>query len=115
MQQLILTLHVLVSITIIILVLLQHGKGADAGAAFGSGSSNTMFGSTGATPFLVKLTAVLAATFFTTSLALGYFASRQVKTTHTVVSPATSLVHIVPATTTSKNTVKIPTQSKPAK
>ncbi len=73
MQQLVLILHVLVAVSLIALVLLQHGKGADVGAAFGSGASNTMFGSTGSMPFLVKLTGVLAAVFFLTSLALGYF------------------------------------------
>lgn len=51
MQSIILIIHVLIAVCLIALVLLQHGKGADAGAAFGSGSSNTMFGSVGATPF----------------------------------------------------------------
>ncbi len=81
MQQLVLVLHVLVAICLIALVLLQHGKGADVGAAFGSGASNTMFGSTGSMPFLVKLTGVLAAVFFLTSLALGYFVGHQSKST----------------------------------
>lgn len=74
MQALILIIHVLVAISLIGLVLLQHGKGADVGAAFGSGASNTMFGSTGSLPFLIKLTAILAAVFFATSLALSYLA-----------------------------------------
>lgn len=77
MQALILIIHVLVSVAIIILVLLQHGKGADAGAAFGSGASNTMFGSAGSMSFFMKITAVLAAIFFATSLALSYLASHQ--------------------------------------
>ena len=77
MQALILILHVLASIAIIVLVLMQHGKGADAGAAFGSGSSTTMFGSAGAMSFFMKLTALLAAIFFATSLALSYLASHQ--------------------------------------
>lgn len=75
MQILIVIVHVLVSISLIALVLLQHGKGADAGAAFGSGASNTMFGSQGSTPFLIKVTGILAAVFFITSLALSYLAS----------------------------------------
>ena len=75
MQALILIVHILVAISLIALVLLQHGKGADVGAAFGSGASNTMFGSSGSLPFLIKLTAVLAAIFFATSLALSYMAS----------------------------------------
>ena len=75
MSQLILILHVLVALGSLALVLLQHGKGADAGAAFGSGASNTMFGSVGSMPFLMKLTALLAAIFFATSLLLSYFTS----------------------------------------
>lgn len=73
MQTLVLVLHVLAAATIIVLVLLQHGKGADMGAAFGSGSAGSLFGSAGAANFLSRTTAVLAAVFFATSLALAYF------------------------------------------
>lgn len=73
MQLFILVLHVLAAIALIALVLLQYGKGADVGASFGSGSSNTMFGSQGPMPFLVKLTVTIAAIFFITSLTLGIF------------------------------------------
>ncbi|AKQ33323.1 preprotein translocase subunit SecG [Candidatus Coxiella mudrowiae] len=76
MQSTILIIHVLISVCLIGLVLLQHGKGADAGPAFGSGASNTMFGSTGATPFLMKVTIILAVGFFATSIGFGYLASR---------------------------------------
>lgn len=76
MQQLILILHVLVAIAIIALVLMQHGRGADVGAAFGSGASNTMFGSAGSLPFLMKVTAICAFIFFTTSISLSYMAAR---------------------------------------
>jgi preprotein translocase subunit SecG len=79
MQQLITILHILIAVSIIVLVLLQHGKGADIGATFGSGSSNTMFGSQGTTPFLVKLTASLAFIFFITCVTLSYFSFGQVK------------------------------------
>lgn len=75
MQQLILILHVLIALAIISLVLLQHGRGADVGASFGSGSSNTMFGSAGSVPFLMKVTAICAALFFTTSILLSYLAT----------------------------------------
>ncbi len=64
--------QVVVAIGLIVLVLLQQGKGADAGAAFGSGSSGTVFGSRGAANFLSRTTAWLAAVFFGTSLALAY-------------------------------------------
>jgi len=76
MVQLITFIHILVAASLIVLVLMQHGKGADAGAAFGSGSSNTMFGSSGSTSFLMKLTAVFATIFFITSLSLSVFAVR---------------------------------------
>ena len=79
MSQLILMLHILIAICLIVLVLIQHGKGADAGAAFGSGSSNTMFGSAGVTPFLTKITALLALLFFLTSLTLSFIAGQQVR------------------------------------
>lgn len=71
MQQLLLIIHVLAAIAIVSLVLLQQGKGSDVGAAFGSGASNTMFGSQGALPFLLKLTVFLVAVFFATSIGLA--------------------------------------------
>ncbi len=78
---LVLTIHVLVAISIIFLVLLQHGKGADMGAAFGSGSSGSLFGATGSANFLSRTTAALAAVFFLTSLGLAYLATHRPQTT----------------------------------
>ncbi|NYQ91501.1 preprotein translocase subunit SecG, partial [Escherichia coli] len=75
MYQLILMIHVLIAVILIGLVLIQHGKGADIGAAFGSGASNTLFGSQGTGGFLFKLTGGLAMTFFITSLMLSYMVS----------------------------------------
>ncbi len=86
MQQLILIVHVLTSIALITLVLLQYGKGADVGASFGSGASNTMFGSAGVVPFLTKITGLFAAIFFVTSLSLGFIASQQVKSSNQLMS-----------------------------
>ncbi|MFT4058823.1 MAG: preprotein translocase subunit SecG [Legionella sp.] len=77
MYQLILMIHVIVAVILIGLVLIQHGKGADVGAAFGSGASNTLFGSQGTGGFLFKLTGCLALTFFATSLLLSYMVSVQ--------------------------------------
>ncbi|KTD22673.1 protein-export membrane protein secG (preprotein translocase subunit) [Legionella lansingensis] len=77
MYQLILMIHVLIAIVLIGLVLIQHGKGADIGAAFGSGASSTVFGSQGTGSFLFKLTGGLALTFFVTSLSLSYLVSSQ--------------------------------------
>jgi len=72
---LVLTVHVLVGLGVIGLVLMQHGKGADAGAAFGGGASGSVFGSSGSANFLSRTTAVLATIFFATSLGLSYLAS----------------------------------------
>jgi len=68
--------HLFLAIGLVGLVLIQHGKGADAGAAFGSGASATVFGARGSGNFLSRSTAVLAALFFLTSMALAYFASQ---------------------------------------
>ena len=75
LEPFILALHVLVAVGICVLVLLQHGKGADMGAAFGSGSSGSLFGAVGSANFLSRSTAVLATVFFLSSLALTYLAS----------------------------------------
>jgi preprotein translocase subunit SecG len=76
MEIAILILHVLAALAIIGLVLLQHGKGADVGAAFGSGSAGSVFGSAGSANFLSRATAILAVVFFLTSMGLTYFTTR---------------------------------------
>jgi preprotein translocase subunit SecG len=80
MQDIVLVIHVLAAIALIGLILIQHGKGADAGAAFGGGGgSQSVFGSAGAANFLSRMTAGLATVFFITSLSLGYFLSPKAK------------------------------------
>lgn len=74
---LVLTVHVLVGLGVIGLVLVQHGKGADMGAAFGSGASGSLFGASGSANFLSRTTAVLATVFFLTSLGLSFLASNK--------------------------------------
>ena len=81
----ILTVHILAAVGVIGLVLVQHGKGADMGAAFGSGASGSLFGATGSANFLSRATAVLATVFFITSLMLAYIASNKPKTTGSVM------------------------------
>lgn len=98
---LVLTVHLLVGITLIGLVLIQHGKGADMGAAFGSGASGSLFGASGSANFMSRTTAVFAAVFFATSLSLTYMASNRPKA-------ATSVLDTV-------NTVKTQTVPTPAK
>ena len=72
----VLALHVLTALAVCAFVLLQHGKGADMGAAFGSGSSGSLFGAAGSANFLSRTTAILATVFFVTSVALTYFGSQ---------------------------------------
>lgn len=77
MGQIILIIHVAIAAVLVVLILLQHGKGADAGAAFGSGASSTVFGARGSASFLTRVTGALAASFFITSLTLAMIAARQ--------------------------------------
>lgn len=79
MEQIILIFHVLFAVALIGLVLLQKGKGASMGAAFGSGASQTVFGSRGSIGFLMKITLLFAAFFFATSIWLTYIAAHRVK------------------------------------
>ena len=80
MQQFILIIHVLVATGVVALVLLQHGRGADAGAAFGGGSSGSIFGSRGPTTFLTRVTTILVTVFFLTSLSLAWLSKQSVDT-----------------------------------
>ena len=74
---LVLVVQVLCAIGVIILVLLQHGKGADMGAAFGSGASGSLFGATGSANFLSRTTAALATLFFVSTLGLAYLSNNR--------------------------------------
>lgn len=76
MYQAIIVIHVLLGLGVIGLVLMQQGKGADAGAAFGSGASGTIFGAQGAASFLSRTTAILASLFFITSLGLAVLSGK---------------------------------------
>ncbi|MEW7978141.1 MAG: preprotein translocase subunit SecG [Candidatus Sedimenticola endophacoides] len=79
MQTVLIVVHLFLSLGLIGLVLIQHGKGADAGAAFGSGASGTVFGAAGSANFLSRATALLASLFFVTSLTLAWFAMQSVE------------------------------------
>ncbi len=99
MSIILIILHVVVCIALIMIVLLQTGKGADMGAAFGGGSSQTLFGYTGASTFLSKATTVAAVVFMMTSLTLAYISShrtpgsvmtgRKIPATETVITGRT--------------------------
>lgn len=79
MLTILLAIHIIIAIVMVGFILIQHGKGADAGASFGSGAAGTVFGAAGSANFLTRTTAVLATIFFATSLALAHFAQKQVE------------------------------------
>ena len=76
MQTILVVFHLFLSLGLVGLILIQHGKGADMGAAFGSGASATVFGARGSASFLSRTTAALATLFFLTSMTLAYFSSK---------------------------------------
>ncbi|HQU15435.1 MAG: preprotein translocase subunit SecG [Chromatiales bacterium 21-64-14] len=78
MHAILLVIHILLVCAMVGLIMLQHGKGADAGAAFGAGASGTVFGARGSSSFLSRTTAILATLFFITSLALAYLSGQQI-------------------------------------
>jgi len=84
----ILTVQMLAAIAMIGLVLIQHGKGADMGAAFGSGGSGSLFGASGSANFLSRTTAVLATVFFACTLGLAYFGNLRPTTSNSVLEAA---------------------------
>ncbi len=112
MHTLLLIIHVMLAVSLIVLVLIQHGKGADAGAAFGSGASATVFGSRGSASFLTRATAILAALFFVTSLSLAYLAgqTKRIKSVTDVLPPAS--VPAKPSTTS--DVPSVPAAKPPA-
>ncbi len=106
----ILLLHVAAAIGVIILVLLQHGKGADMGAAFGGGSAGSLFGASGSANFMSRLTGILAAVFFLTSLSMAYIATHKPKSGGGVMDSVTT-VPKAPATPGVPSPAAIPGQS----
>jgi preprotein translocase subunit SecG len=87
LQTILIVIHLLLALGLVGLILLQHGKGADAGAAFGSGASATVFGARGSANFMSRTTGVLATLFFATSLALAWFAMNVTSDRSLVIEP----------------------------
>ncbi len=108
METILIFLLVIVAIALIALVLLQHGKGADVGAAFGSGASNTVFGSQGSGSFLMKLTLGLAAVFFVICIVLARLAVMDVQGQQTVVVPNAPAQQQAPAPGSNSNVPAVP-------
>src|SRR5690554_5700414 len=87
LETVIIVVHLVVAVGIVGLVLMQQGKGAEAGASFGSGASGTVFGSQGSGNFFSRVTAVLATLFFATSLGLAFYAKQQSKALDSIGLP----------------------------
>jgi preprotein translocase subunit SecG len=104
----ILGVHVLLALMIIGLVLLQRGKGAEAGAGFGSGASGTVFGARGTSTLFSKLTAIFAGLFFVTSLSLAYLG------THAPVAPTSVLERAAQAAAAASKAAPPPAVTPPA-
>jgi preprotein translocase subunit SecG len=111
-ETVLLGVHVLVAAALVGLVLLQHGKGADMGAAFGSGSSGSLFGAAGSANFLSRTTAVLATVFFLSSLGLTYFGATRTGPTD-IMKQGVPQTAPAPATKETKPT-DVPQGSAPA-
>lgn len=108
----VLTVQILTALGMIGLILVQHGKGADMGAAFGSGGSGSLFGASGSANFLSRTTGVLAAVFFVCTLALAYFGNAQPRTSSSVLEGTAANVK-APAVAAS-GAAQIPSTSPPA-
>lgn len=118
LYNILLIVQIVVSVAMIALILMQHGKGADAGAAFGSGASGTVFGSRGSGNFLSRATAILATVFFINCIALAWLVSNRTTNTATSIMdsvPASTVAPKVPATPPANSEVPTaPGQSAPA-
>lgn len=89
METFVLIVHVVIASVMTLFILMQQGKGAEAGASFGGGGSQTVFGSAGSASFLTKLTAALAVIFFVTSMGLAVFAKQKVTQGSVLPAPLT--------------------------
>jgi preprotein translocase subunit SecG len=110
----ILAVQMLTALGMIGLILIQHGKGADMGAAFGSGSSGSLFGASGSANFLSRTTAVLAAVFFACTLALAYFGNLRPAESGSVLERAGVAPAAAPAPAASGAAAQIPATAPPA-
>jgi preprotein translocase subunit SecG len=113
LQTVLLVAQVLMAISLIGLILIQHGKGADAGAAFGSGASTTVFGSQGSGNFLSKSTGILAFFFLANSLALAYLSNARIQTRSASLMYDPAAIMQMEQEPTSSVINEIPTDSVP--
>ena len=106
MHTFVLVVHIILAVLMIGLILVQHGKGADAGASFGGGGAATVFGASGSGSFLTRLTAILTALFFVTSLTLAVFAKKQATDSYSLKTVNTTSSAPATLPETSSNTTK---------
>jgi preprotein translocase subunit SecG len=109
----VLAVQMLTAIAMIGLILVQHGKGADMGAAFGSGSSGSLFGASGSANFLSRTTAVLATVFFVCTLALAYFGNLRAPASGSILERAQQSAPSAPAAPAASGAAQIPGTSTP--
>jgi preprotein translocase subunit SecG len=114
LHSLVVVIQILAALAMIGLVLVQHGKGADMGASFGSGASGSLFGATGSANFLSRSTAVCAGLFFVCTLSLAYLSSNTVRSTGGTGSVLDRAPATAPAPAASSNVPQIPTGVAPA-
>lgn len=113
MYSFVLVVHILLAILMIGLILVQHGKGADAGASFGGGGAATVFGASGSGNFMTRLTAILTALFFITSLTLAVYAKKQTQGVNMLPGEAVEQTITSPVTPRSSSTTA-PVTTSPA-
>ena len=104
MHSFVLIVHIILAVLMIVLILVQHGKGAEAGASFGGGGAATVFGASGSANFLTRLTGILTALFFITSLTLAVFAKQQTKEAFGLKTVPTTEQTTLPASQNSSET-----------
>ncbi|MEB3766983.1 preprotein translocase subunit SecG [Acinetobacter sp. MD2] len=117
MHNFVLVVHIILAVLMILLILVQQGKGAEAGASFGGGGAATVFGASGSANFLTRMTAILTALFFVTSMTLAIFAKKQTADAYSLgaVAPATTQVQSKTATSAPINSTETsPTTPKSA-
>ena len=115
MEKLVLVVHILAALGVIGLVLLQHGKGADMGASFGSGASGSLFGVTGSSNFMSRATAVFVLIFFSTSLTLAYLSSHKTgsgSVIKAITTPSNAAIKTLPPVKPA-DTVNVPAAKAP--
>ena len=102
-SNLLLVVHLIIAVTIVVLVLLQQGKGSEMGAAFGGGSSQSLFGARGSANFLSRITSTLVTVFFITSLVLAYLYTRQGENTSILTESVINQIDVQIGETTTQD------------